>query len=795
MSGAQEETALKVFATSLKQPAELRRDWILAQTTDNSELRAQVLRLYDQDANTSDTIKTGGALNDILEETDDTPSRIGNYKITKMIGRGGMGAVYLGERDVGDFAHRAAIKVVYGASGNERLSQRLRRERQTLADLQHPNIARLYDGGELQDGVPYFVMDYVEGVPLNKYLKDRAPSFEERLRLFFEIAEAVSFAHQNLIIHHDLSPSNAIVGVDGRVRLIDFGISQKIGIEEDGARTTMTKTYAAPERQDGQAATTLSDIYSLGVILDEMTDGVSMARESDLRAIIAKARNKAPEERYRTVDDLATDLRRFESCEPVGAVPRNIGYVAKRLFGRHPFSSAAACVAVVAVATAGLMLTLLYSQAEAARRDAERAREVAEARFADARTLNNKLLFDVYDQIAEIPGTLAARRNLADLLRGFTDNLATDPFAPDDILMDVGVNKARLADLYGGIGIPNLGDGDEALRLLEEAVTALEQLTARAPENSAAYKELMTAKRFLVVQYGEAGAEYKDKALAVSDALLQQAKAGGEKSWPEARAIRRIFWQARTDRLRLMLVNDHVAEALATLRQWRSEFTPTVQDSIDGGDRMAAFLAAREGELQQRSEAPDKAVPAYLTAISYYAAEVEKQPDHYYYNYTTALLHGELAGAYLQIENGVDALKYATLAVDGMRKLASLDAENFGADEHTAWHLSILGAAQTMAGDWRGAVGSLEEAISINRQLLQDQPQNESATDSMIWSFARLAQAHVAGGNIDAACRYREQTGAWIENAKSAGVLRPFTENRLPPVLESVSLESDCGPR
>lgn len=206
------------------------------------------------------------------------PTRVGPFRVVREIGRGGMGAVYLGERDDDQFRQRVALKLVRGGMGEEHLVRRFLEERRILAALEHPNVARLVDGGITPDGLPYFAMEYVDGEPITEYCDARRVPLEGRLRLFLDVCAAVQYAHRNLIVHRDLKPSNILVTGDGGVKLLDFGIARLVG-EEGGAGLTgtglrlMTPEYASPEQFLGDPVTTQSDVYSLGVLLYELLTG------------------------------------------------------------------------------------------------------------------------------------------------------------------------------------------------------------------------------------------------------------------------------------------------------------------------------------------------------------------------------------------------------------------------------------------------------------------------------------------------------------------------------------------
>ncbi|HYO76711.1 MAG TPA: serine/threonine-protein kinase, partial [Thermoanaerobaculia bacterium] len=201
--------------------------------------------------------------------------RAGAWKITGILGRGGMGAVYEAARDDGAFEQRAALKMVRAGVDDDRVRRRFREERQILAHLNHPNIARLLDGGETDDGVPFLVMEAVDGLPITRHCDERQLPLEARLRLFATVCRAVHFAHTRLIVHRDLKPSNVLVTRDGVVKLLDFGIAKLLAADAEAANgdLTMTPDYASPEQVRAEEVTTASDIYSLGAVLYELLTG------------------------------------------------------------------------------------------------------------------------------------------------------------------------------------------------------------------------------------------------------------------------------------------------------------------------------------------------------------------------------------------------------------------------------------------------------------------------------------------------------------------------------------------
>jgi serine/threonine-protein kinase len=342
-------------------------------------------------------------------------ARVGPYQVVRELGRGGMGTVYLAERADGQFQQRVAIKVLRPDMASDDILQRFDQERRILASLQHAAIARLFDGGTTDDGRPYFVMEYADGVPIDAHCDARSLPVEDRLRLFLRVGEAVQHAHRNLVVHRDLKPSNILVSADGEVKLLDFGIAKVLEGAPDrpsAARTTvrvMTPEYASPEQVRGDPVTTASDVYQLGLLLYEMltgrrphaahertivdlvraisetapaapstvasTDRLRRRLSGDLDMIVLMALRKEPDRRYATAHDMVEDVRRHLTGWPVRARPDTVRYRTGKFLRRHRLAAGAAALVVVSLA-AGLSATAW--QAARARRAAARAEAVTE---------------------------------------------------------------------------------------------------------------------------------------------------------------------------------------------------------------------------------------------------------------------------------------------------------------------------------------------------------------------------------------------------------------------------------
>jgi len=368
--------------------------------------------------------------------------RLGPYRLLRELGAGGMGTVFLAERVEGGFEQTVAIKLLRGFPTAEGL-RRLRQERQILAGLDHPNIARLLDGGETEDGQPWLALEYVDGLPLLDHVARHAPRLHDRLALFDAILDAVAQAHQRLVIHRDLKPANVLVNAAGQVKLLDFGIARLLDLDDDDARATSTRVYsigyASPEQRDGGAITTASDLYSLGRLLGELVGGTTKPADAELAGILAKASDDNPARRYASAGEFRDDLERYRDGRPVRAARMTRTYRLRKFAGRHRLGVAASLIAILAL---GLFVWRL---------DHERGRavqaEIASMRDAQRARAALTFLTDAFEAAAPenaLNQTISVRE-LLDKATASIDNAQLDPVVTAAI-------QRMLGRLYDSLG-------------------------------------------------------------------------------------------------------------------------------------------------------------------------------------------------------------------------------------------------------------------------------------------------------------------------------------------------------
>lgn len=495
---------------------------------EDAELRFEVDRLLTHDRSRGERIAE--VISEVSQippvgEINYTGRHIGPYHVVREIGRGGMGVVFEAVRDDDQYRKRVALKVAARAAYSTEFLQRFRHERQILAQLEHPNIARLLDGGTTEDDIPYFAMEYVEGAPIHTYACTQNLPVAARLRLFLQVCGAVEYAHQNLVIHRDLKPGNILVA-EGSVRLLDFGIAKLTGAADEGGTHTgfapVTPGYCSPEQLGGRPVTTRTDVYSLGLVLFELLTGErgqhadtsspvalhrsicetaiplasatarargenALARQlrGDLDTIIGKAAHKDPARRYASVSALAEDLRRHLDGEPILARQDSGWYRGSKLVRRH-WMPLTASLLLLASLVAGIVSTRYQAQR-------------AERRFDQVRRIANALMIDVHAAIRDLPGSTKAQEVVVRTAIEYLDNLAKESGNDRSLQLEIARGYLEVARLAYSLSRPSLSRPEEARRSYEKASAILDPLRQAYPSDA----PVATASTILRTMMGE----------------------------------------------------------------------------------------------------------------------------------------------------------------------------------------------------------------------------------------------------------------------------------------------------
>lgn len=428
MSRADWENVEHIIDKALELPAEQRKTFIEKRCGKNDALKREVTELLDSIFESEGWLENPGSYkedlySEIAGDLSDTHSRdlligkqVGSYTIREKIGEGGMGNVYLAERTKDEFEHRVAVKIIRSGFASENNIQRFKREQKILAGMNHPGIARLFDGGVTNEGYPYIIMEYIDGIPIDEYCRENNCSLHKKLELFSQVLEAVQHAHENLVIHRDLKPGNILITRNGDVKILDFGISKLLDDDADDLITQtgsrlLTLKYAAPEQIRQENITTSTDLYALGIVLyqlllhkepfdfDDLTtyqteqvilyetpplpssraESKKMAKKltGDLDAIVMKSIRKEPEHRYRTANEFLDDLSNFQQGLPVSAHDDSFNYRFNKFLKRHKRSvTVAAAIVLIIVGLSGFYTWQISKERTQAMLEAQKAENV-----------------------------------------------------------------------------------------------------------------------------------------------------------------------------------------------------------------------------------------------------------------------------------------------------------------------------------------------------------------------------------------------------------------------------------
>jgi non-specific serine/threonine protein kinase/serine/threonine-protein kinase len=713
-----------IFAAALERTAAERSSYLDQACRGRPELRTEVDSLLESHG------KAGGFLASIPvpEEFAREPSaigqRVGAYRLTKELGRGGMGAVYLGERDDEHFTQQVAVKLIRSGDASEVSRARFREERQILAQLEHPNIARLLDGGITAAGEQYIIMERVEGVPIDQYCDRNSLGLAQRLRLFQTICAAVHFAHQHFIVHRDIKPGNILVasGPDGQPvpKLLDFGIAKVISQSGDATKTiapALTPDFASPEQIRGDAITTASDVYSLAVLLYGLLSGktpyqltgktlaeamraiceedpprpsVAAGRAElagDLDAIVMKGMRKEPRERYASAEAFAQDVERYLALRPVEARRGTYRYVTRKFIARHKFAVTASAL-TVALAIAGLTAVGIEY------RIAQQQRARAERRFNDVRKLAGSVITEIHDGIAELPGSIEVRKLLVSRSLEYLDSLAREAEGDASLQVELAGAYVRLGDLQGGSYAAHLGDYAGAAKTYEKARAAMSAVVARQPRFVAAQVQLAKTSAGLA---NVLNAELREhaRALAISREALG--------AWQTAATL------APNDRdIREGIANGHLLIA-------------KVLNTSQLGDALPNFEAAIKLHTELLAESPENANAQRNLAL-----------DH---KYVCSVF--ELRKDYAR------AADYCSRAVELDAKRAAASPASAPAQLDLAFSLSQSGTIYRYRHDLAAAENSFRRSVEIREALAAADPKDMRVQDSLFYPRWVLASVLV----------------------------------------------------
>jgi non-specific serine/threonine protein kinase/serine/threonine-protein kinase len=716
--------------------------------------------------------------------------RAGPYRIEQRIGEGGMGSVYRASREDGAFRMMAAVKVIRSGLDSAGIVKRFRNERQILARLSHPNIARLIDGGVIHDGRPYFVMEFVEGQRLNEAAEPLG--LYQKLDLFRMLCKAVHYAHQNLVIHGDIKASNVIVTPDGIPKLLDFGVARlsepdhhaNAGLTMTFMPAAFTPDYASPEQVRGDALTTASDIYSLGVLLCELLTGrkprkyTSPSPEAILRAIatqpparpselsgdtdllgdldniVLKALEPDPANRYASAEQLEEDIRRFEAGLPVIARPDSFRYRAGKFVRRNRAIVLAVTLGIAALA-GGLATTLWQA------RIAGIEKQRAERMFNDVRELANSFIFEIEQDIAKLPGSTNVRGKLVSRATQYLDRLAHESANDPQLQRELATAYYKLGDVLGRPDAANLGDTAGSLTSYRKALEMRERLAALNPQDEAMREVLAeTYHRYsavLKVKGDYRGAlGFDRKALTIREELLRRKPDNrrrlhlGESYTAVGGSLSQLgLWNE---------VLDFRGKALAIYRQVDQE------DKSEASARGLAVAANRMASILSRAGDKQGAIRQYREVLALRTALLLRNPNDSDARLNVAGTQTSLGTTLIQAGgHSQEAIAMIGQALATYESVAAGDPKDVRVHSLLSSACMRQAEAFVAAGDVPRAMPLLARSLQLRTRLSNDSPLNAGAKGQVAEVHASLGAAHEAAG------RTRKALEHYLEAQRIAG--------------------------
>lgn len=847
----------EALATAMELQGDARREFLL---TLSDDIRSDVERLLAADESAKSFIKEPilverGVVIDAAEPDAAEGEIVDDYFLIRKIGSGGMGSVYLAVHSGEGFSQQVALKLIKRGMDTGAVLKRFLMERQILANLEHPNVARMLDGGSTAEGLPYFVMEYVDGEEIREYCNRRKLGLVQRLELFRKICDAVANAHQKLIVHRDLKPSNILVTKDGEPKLLDFGIAKLISPDWNAntneATITqfriMTPEYASPEQFAGEATATSTDIYSLGVVLyelltgerphitrgktpkeiaesvlssdppkpstvgfersaktsgeteynesDQTSSGVDQRTRStseiveprhlqgDLDNIILKAMRREPERRYQSVQEFSEDIRRYLNGLPVNASADSRWYRFGKFFKRH--KTALIAGAAVAILLVGSTAVTGWQYAVA-----NRERVNAEKNFEDVRKLANIILFDYYDRIKDLPGTVELRKQLVTDSVRYLDGLAQGD--PNDLALqrDLVNGYLKLGEVQFGLTNGNIGDSGGALESYRKALSVAEAVVKHPDATEDDHLKLVEVYGSLAGGLGQTGdirsdIELKQRALTVLQGLMVR--------HPERRDIQyRIARDKLLMAIPLSIVGDDVT-ALLHLEESTRDFTQLLELEMDNNlykrNLATAFvyqsaMLTRQGDFDAALAAADRSLE--LNRQRVVALPGQSQPQ---YDVSNSIAYK--GDCLLARRNYKEALATFRTATAMLEEVVRRDPENAYYRDYLARDYHRISMALYGLGERDEAIGMARKAVFHVLKSVEKDPNDVFSRIELAKYNLTLGKALGEREKVKACEAIKQSVELWQLLAE-AGQIPKFDE---PQHLEALEQMRSCASR
>jgi eukaryotic-like serine/threonine-protein kinase len=812
----------EVFAAALEQEAARRASYVEQACDGDSELRTEVISLLEALDTAGDFIEGDAAQRVGLASAirkDWIGRRLGPYRIVDEAGRGGMSQVFKAVRDDEQYEKQVAIKLLKPGLDTDSLLRRFKAERQILAQLSHPNIAHLLDGGATEEGAPYLVMEYIEGNPIDVYCDVRQLDVIERIDLFRDLCAAVHYVHQHLMVHGDLKGGNVFVTEHGVVKLLDFGIAKLLSpmpsaVREATGFLALTPEYASPEQVRGEPITTASDIYSLGVLLYRLLSGAlpyeatgsttwQLAKQicehdprppsataaeattgygrfaktlrGDLDNIVLKALKKTPDERYPSAEQFAEDLRRYLRGFPVAARPDTTGYRVRKFAQRHKSAAVAGSLFVVA-----LIVGIVTTSWQAHRAEVQRLR--AERHLNEVRELTSVYLAEVYDAVAFLPGGTKARKLLVENSIKYLAGLEREAQDSPQLQRDLAVAYDRLADVQGDYIGANIGDTQGALDSHRHALRLRRALVEHDPTIDARRELLRSAVKLSELLMGQStvpeALSLGREGAEMGDSLLRDKNTSARDRRYAAAAFMNYGWAQG-------LAGDVEAGMPWLQKSLRVNEQLAAEDPKNAdAQRSVVVVNGRMGDVYSEGvDQPGKALPYYERALQVVEPIAAANKDDAELQRMKAFTLSSIADLQNDLQRPAEALANYQRSLAIIEPLRAADPDDEFGRQAVAFLLNGRGESHLLLGDYAAAMHDFSEAERILRNGPQPQPTDITEIRMLPGvTYANLARAtaaiaQLAGTPKNLRANYLREAGEWSRRATQT--LQPLTKDAL----------------
>ncbi|MCW5961287.1 MAG: protein kinase [Pyrinomonadaceae bacterium] len=764
----------QAFNEAVELPLLERQNYLHSKFNGKSELRFEVEKMlaFADDETEFDTLEMN-AFDLFSDARLKHPEKIGEYRITRELGRGGMGTVYDAVRETDNFTQRVALKVIKRGMDSDAVIRRFRHEQQIISSLEHPYIARFLDGGVTDEGLPFYAMEFVEGTFIDDYCCVRELGIKDRIELFRKVCAAVQFAHQNLIVHRDIKPQNVLVTDEGTPKLLDFGIGKLLSDDAamDMATATqlgmMTPAYASPEQIRDERIGTASDVYSLGIVLFELLTGNKPYRvltnsrfelerailetdpekpssigsgpdedsserklnaidkrslKGDLDNVVLKAIRKDPNERYSSVQELSEDLRRHLVGLPVSARPLTLSYRAAKFFKRNKITAVAGALIFISL-FAGLTIALWQAA------EARAARTRAENRFAQVRELANNVIFKYHDSIAELPGSTAAREMLVRDALAYLDSLSSEASDNPDLQRELAQAYLKLGDVQGKMYAANIGDTRGAEQSYQKAANLLESIAGVRPQDLGSKELLVDAYDNLAFIGLRSGSqdhkrEFIDKAIELQKELIA------------------LSPESTKHQLRLIELYVRLGDV-------------DVGNSAEFGGQNFQIRLDHHLKAIEPAERLVKQTGGDFEAVKTLARVYQRiGTDHF----NIGIQAEERGSNELAVESFSKALEFHRKMYREVQKMAAMNVENASVDRYIASSYTNMANSLAVNGMFAEALKMAEKNLEKANEILQNDKANKEASLDLALAYEVFADIYSRQKNYRRSLEFHKKT-------------------------------------